>query len=141
MKGVISLFLKKNISRLKIDRFIPTHMNSRAGRRIRSSCISEAFENIKPGRMAKEVYRIFSDTEFSETFSLAARGKKFEAYSDVVLKRKTDNSANEKNYTSYSAIVSGLSILPDKNEWGIFGQIWKSGFKRQICRPGRSNIR
>jgi hypothetical protein len=55
--------------------------------------ISEAIENIKPGWMAKESYRLFSDTEFSETFSLAAPGKEFEVYSKVVLKRKTDNSA------------------------------------------------
>lgn len=44
-------------------------------------------ENIAAGWRAKESFRILSPDEFVETFSLAAPGKDFEAYSETHLKR------------------------------------------------------
>jgi hypothetical protein len=44
-------------------------------------------ENIAAGWRAKEAIRILSPDEFIETFSLAAPGKDFEAYSESRLKR------------------------------------------------------
>ncbi|MCI0405041.1 MAG: DUF1579 domain-containing protein [candidate division Zixibacteria bacterium] len=50
--------------------------------------VTESIENIPSGWRAKESYRILSDSEFVETFSLAAPGKEFETYSENRLKRK-----------------------------------------------------
>lgn len=44
-------------------------------------------ENIPAGWKAKEVYRIVSQDEFIETFSLAEPGKEFAVYSETRLKR------------------------------------------------------
>jgi len=44
-------------------------------------------ENIAAGWRAKEAFRILSPDEFVETFSLAAPGRDFEAYSETHLKR------------------------------------------------------
>lgn len=52
------------------------------------SFITENIENIPSGWRAKESYRILSDSEFVETFSLAAPGKEFETYTENRLKRK-----------------------------------------------------
>lgn len=52
------------------------------------SFITENIENIPVGWRAKEAYRILSDSEFVETFSLAVPGKEFELYSENRLKRK-----------------------------------------------------
>ncbi|MCI0331537.1 MAG: heme-binding beta-barrel domain-containing protein [candidate division Zixibacteria bacterium] len=52
------------------------------------SFTTESIENIPAGWRAKETYRILSDSEFVETFSLAAPGKEFEMYSENRLKRK-----------------------------------------------------
>ncbi len=50
--------------------------------------VSEAIENIPEGFRAKEVYQLTSDTEFTETFSIAEPGKEFEVYSTAKLKKK-----------------------------------------------------
>ncbi|HLG94262.1 MAG TPA: hypothetical protein VI546_05445, partial [candidate division Zixibacteria bacterium] len=52
------------------------------------SFLTENIENIPAGWRANEVYRILSDSEFVETFLLAAPGKDFELYSENRLKRK-----------------------------------------------------
>lgn len=44
-------------------------------------------ENIPAGWKARESYRILSQDEFIETFSLSAPGKDFEVYSETHLKR------------------------------------------------------
>lgn len=50
--------------------------------------VTESIENIPAGWRARESYRILSDSEFVETFSLAAPGKEFEVYTENRLKRK-----------------------------------------------------
>lgn len=50
--------------------------------------ISESIENIKPGWRAKEIYQIFGEKEFSETFELSPPGKNFTIYTKVLLKKK-----------------------------------------------------
>jgi hypothetical protein len=50
--------------------------------------VTENIENIPAGWRARERYRILSDSEFVETFSLAAPGKEFETYTENRLKRK-----------------------------------------------------
>ncbi len=49
---------------------------------------TESIENLPTGWRAREVYRILSDSEFVETFSLAGPGKQFDVYSESHLKRK-----------------------------------------------------
>lgn len=49
---------------------------------------TESIENIPSGWKARESYRIVSDSEFVETFSLAPPEKDFELYSENRLKRK-----------------------------------------------------
>jgi hypothetical protein len=50
--------------------------------------VTESIENIPAGWRARESYRILSNSEFVETFSLAAPGKEFETYTENRLKRK-----------------------------------------------------
>lgn len=50
--------------------------------------ITTAIENIAPGWRAREAYRIVSDNEFVETFSLAEPGKDFVTYSETRFRRK-----------------------------------------------------
>jgi hypothetical protein len=52
------------------------------------SFTTESIENIPAGWRARESYRILSDSEFVETFSLAAPGKEFETYTENRLIRK-----------------------------------------------------
>ncbi len=49
--------------------------------------VTVRIENIPAGWRAKEAFRIVSQDEFVETFSLAAPGKDFEVYSETCLKR------------------------------------------------------
>ncbi len=49
--------------------------------------VSEAIENIARGWRASETYEVTSDSEFTETFRLAAPGKSFEPYTRVTLRR------------------------------------------------------
>ncbi len=49
--------------------------------------VTVRIENIPPGWRAKEVYRVISNDEIIETFSLAAPGKDFAVYSQAHLKR------------------------------------------------------
>lgn len=49
--------------------------------------VTVRIENIPAGWRAKEAFRIVSQDEFVETFSLAAPGKDFEVYSETRLKR------------------------------------------------------
>lgn len=49
---------------------------------------STAIENIGPGWVARETYRLLSDDEFIETFALAGPGKQFETYSETRFRRK-----------------------------------------------------
>jgi hypothetical protein len=49
--------------------------------------ITEGIENIPPGWVAKETYRILSPNEFVEVFELAGPGKGFEVYSENRLQR------------------------------------------------------
>jgi hypothetical protein len=44
--------------------------------------ITEGIENIPPGWLARETYRILSPNEFVEVFELAGPGKGFEVYSE-----------------------------------------------------------
>ena len=44
--------------------------------------ITEGIENIPPGWLARETYRVLSPNEFVEVFELAAPGKDFEVYSE-----------------------------------------------------------
>lgn len=50
--------------------------------------LSEALENSPRGWRASETYHFHSDTEFTETFQLAAPGQPFETYTRATLKRK-----------------------------------------------------
>jgi len=52
------------------------------------SFLSESIENIPAGFRAREIYRIVSADEFTETFELAEPGKEFEIYSETRFKRK-----------------------------------------------------
>ena len=49
---------------------------------------SESIENIPAGYKAKETYRILNETEFTETFEIAAPGKDFTVYSENRFKRQ-----------------------------------------------------
>lgn len=49
--------------------------------------VTVRIENIPAGWRAKEAFRIVSQDEFVETFSLAAPGKDFEVYSQTSLRR------------------------------------------------------
>lgn len=49
---------------------------------------TESIENIPAGWRAREIYKIISRDEFTETFELAAPGKDFEVYSEGRLSRK-----------------------------------------------------
>ncbi|OGC76383.1 MAG: hypothetical protein A2Z27_01360 [candidate division Zixibacteria bacterium RBG_16_50_21] len=51
------------------------------------SFVTEEIENIPAGWRAKEIYRVVSDDEFTETFQLAEPGKDFQTYSENRLKR------------------------------------------------------
>ena len=51
------------------------------------SFVTESIENIPPGWIAKESYRILGPDEFSEVFQLAAPGKHFETYSESRFQR------------------------------------------------------
>ncbi len=48
---------------------------------------SEGFENLPAGWKAREKYTVVSESEFVETFTLAAPGKDFEVYSQTRFKR------------------------------------------------------
>jgi hypothetical protein len=49
--------------------------------------ITEGIENIPPGWLARETYRIFGPNEFVEAFEIAGPGKGFEVYSENRLQR------------------------------------------------------
>lgn len=49
--------------------------------------VTEAIENIQVGWRARETYQVTSDSEFTETFELAAPGSDFEVYTMVVLRK------------------------------------------------------
>ena len=49
--------------------------------------VTTRIENIPPGWKAKEVYRVVSKDEITESFYLAAPGKEFSLYSETHLKR------------------------------------------------------
>ena len=70
-------------------------MNADATRPGRLVFDSEGFENFSSTWKARETYDIRSDTEFIETFELAAPGKPFETYSRSRFKRVTRQE--EKN--------------------------------------------
>ncbi len=50
--------------------------------------VTAAIENIAPGWRGRETYRIVSDDEFIETFTLAEPGKDFVTYSETRFRRK-----------------------------------------------------